>query len=166
MVDWLANRCAASMGLSKIFATGNPQNADWRANQLFSFPTILEFQKELEHVADWLFYRFVMWGAKTGLVKAYIAEDFMDYVDWEWKGLDDIDQVAHQNGIRLGLENNVLTYKEILGNNWKDKLAQTAYEHQWMSEHGITPPSEKMKSGGQTEASKNQSVEVVEEEQV
>ena len=24
MVDWLANRCAASMGLSKIFATGNP----------------------------------------------------------------------------------------------------------------------------------------------
>ena len=107
-----------------------------------------------------------MWGAKTGLVKAYIAEDFMDYVDWEWKGMDDIDQVARQNGIRLGLENNVLTYREILGNNWKDKLEQTAYEHKCMSDHGITPPSEKMKSGGQTEASKTQSVEVVEDEQV
>ena len=107
-----------------------------------------------------------MWGAKIGLVKAYIAEDFMDYVSWTWKGIDEIDQVAHQNGIRLGLENNTMTYKEILGNNWKDKLAQTAYEHKWMTEHGITPPSEKMKRGGQTEASKTQSVEVVEDEQV
>lgn len=164
MVDWLANRCAASMGLSKMFATGNPQNVDWRANQLFSFPTIMEFQKELERVTDWIFFRFVMWGAKKGIVKAYIAEDFMDYVDWEWRGIDDIDQVAHQNGIRLGLENNVLTYREILGNNWKEKLEQTAYEHKWMSEHGITPPSEKMISGGQTEASKNPTTEVVEEE--
>ena len=32
MVDWLANRCAASMGLSKIFATGNPDDTNWRAN--------------------------------------------------------------------------------------------------------------------------------------
>lgn len=32
MVDWLANRCAASMGLSKIFATGNPEDTNWRAN--------------------------------------------------------------------------------------------------------------------------------------
>lgn len=48
MVDFLANRCAASMGLSKIFATGNPEDTNWRANQLFSFPTILEFQHDLE----------------------------------------------------------------------------------------------------------------------
>ena len=48
MVDFLANRCAASMGLSKLFATGNPEDSNWRANQLFSFPTILDFQKSLE----------------------------------------------------------------------------------------------------------------------
>lgn len=122
MVDWLANRCAASMGLSKIFATGNPDDSNWRANQLFSFPTILEFQKELERVSDWVFYRYVIWAEKKGMVKAYIAEDFMDYVSWEWKSLDEIDQVAHQRGIRLALENNTLTYKEILGNDWKEKL--------------------------------------------
>ena len=163
MVDWLANRCAASMGLSKIFATGNPQNSDWRANQLFSFPTIIEFQKELEHVADWLFFRFVMWGVKTGLVKAYIAEDFMDYVSWQWRGIDEIDQVAQQNGIRLALENGTKTYKEILGNDWKEHLAQTAYEHQWCSSHGITHPGEKLLSGGETVASKNASETIVEE---
>lgn len=59
---------------------------------------------------------------KKGEVKAYIAEDFMDYVDWEWRGIDDIDEVAHQNGIRLALENGTKTYREILGNNWKDKM--------------------------------------------
>lgn len=48
MVDFLANRCAASLGLSKIFATGNPEDGNWRANQLFTYPTILEFQKSLE----------------------------------------------------------------------------------------------------------------------
>lgn len=42
MVDWLANRCAASMGLSKVYATGCPEDSTWRANQLFAYPAILE----------------------------------------------------------------------------------------------------------------------------
>lgn len=104
------------------------------------------------------------WAVKKGEVKAYIAEDFMDFVSWQWAGLDDIDEVAHQNGIRLALENNTKTYREILGANWKDRLEQTAYEHKWMSEHGITPPSEKMISGGETTASKTAVETVVEEE--
>lgn len=164
MVDFLANRCAASMGLSRIFATGNPEDSNWRANQLFSFPTIIEFQKSLEQVNDWIFSCFMKWAVKKGLVKAYIAEDFMDYVDWEWRGIDDIDEVAHQNGIRLALENGTKTYKEILGNNWKEKLSQTAYEHKWLSDHGITHPADLMISGGQTEASKVTAT--IEEEQV
>lgn len=154
MVDFLANRVAASMGLSRVFATGNPEDSNWRANQLFSFPTILEFQHDLEQVNDWLFNCFMGWSVKKGLVKAYIAEDFMDYVSWQWCGLDDIDEVAHQNGIRLALENGTKTYREILGADWKDKMEQTAYEHKWMSEHGITHPAEKMISGGETTASK------------
>lgn len=156
MVDWLANRCAASMGLAKIYATGNPEDTNWRANQLFSFPAILEFQHDLEQVCDWVFKRFIIWGAKKGIVKGYMAEDIMDFVDWAWRGLDDIDEVAHQNGIKLALENNTKTYKEILGADWKEKLEQTAREHEWMTTHGITPPTEKLISGGQTEASKQQ----------
>lgn len=147
------------MGLSKIFATGNPEDTNWRANQLFSFPAILEFQHDLEQVCDWVFNRYIIWAAKKGIVKGYVAEDIMDFVDWAWKGLDDIDEVAHQNGIKLALENNTKTYKEILGADWKEKLEQTAVEHEWMSSHGITPPTEKLISGGQTEASKKQADE-------
>lgn len=161
MVDWLANRCAASMGLSKVFATGNPEDGNWRSNQLFSWPAIRELQKECEQILDWLFSRFVAWAKKKGLFKAYIAEDFMDFVSWEWRGIDDLSPVEYQNGIRLALENNTKTYREILGNNWKERLEQTAYEHKWMSEHGITPVGEKLISGGQTEASKRQVQEQV-----
>lgn len=150
MVDWLANRCAATMGLSRIFATGNPDSTNWRANQLFTYPTIREFQKEMEQICDFIFAKWVDWVLKKGIVTQYVAEDYMDYCDWEWKGIDDLNPVEHQNGIRLALENNTLTYKELLGNDWKEKLEQTAYEHQWMAEHGITHPSEKMISGGET----------------
>lgn len=166
MVDWLANRCAATMGISKVFATGNPQDSNWRSNQLFSFPAILEMQKDLEQVLDWVFKCFVMWAVKKSMVKSYVAEDFMDYVSWEWKGIDDLSPVTHQQGIKLALENNTMTYKELLGNNWKEKLEQTAYEHQWMTEHGICHPSEKLISGGQSAQSEQQVEETttVEEE--
>ena len=154
MVDWLANRCASTMGLSRIFATGNPEDGNWRSNQLFSYPAILEFQKDLEQVCDWVFNRFVQWAMRTNQIKAYIADDFMDYVDWSWKGIDSLDPVANENAVALQLKNMTKTYKEILGNDWKTKMKQTAYERKWMLDNGITPPQDLMLSGGQTEQSK------------
>lgn len=154
MVDWLANRCAASMGLSKVFATGNPEDGNWRSNQLFSYPAILELQKDLEQITDWCFNRWVIWARRKGLVKSYISEDFMDYVDWCWKSIDSLDPVANENAISLQLKNMTKTYKEVLGNDWKEKMKQVAYERKWMIENGITPPQDLMLSGGQTESSK------------
>ena len=66
----------------------------------------------------------------------------------------EIDPVAKANGDRLALQNMTKTYKDILGNSWQDTLRQAADEHKWMVANGITPPSELMKSGGQTESSK------------
>lgn len=153
LVDWLANRVASSMGLSKAFATGNVDDSSWRSNQLFSFPAILELQKDLEKICDWVFFRFCNYLVSQSIIE-YIDPNVLDYVDWSWKGIDDIDEVAKQNGIRLALENNTKTYKQILGNDWKEQLEQVAEEHEWMRNHGMTHPSDLMISGGQTEASK------------
>ena len=162
MVDWLANRVAASLGMSKVFATGNPEDGNWRANQLFAYPTILEFQKQLEQVCDWLFFRYVQWLVGKGEIE-YFYPSQMEYVSWQWKGIDDLNPVEHQTGLRMALENNTTTYAEILGNNWKEKMRQVAYEHKWMNDNGLTHPSDKLLSGGQTEASKKQQMVVVEE---
>lgn len=53
-------------------------------------------QKDLEQVLDWVFNCFVNWAVKKSMVKSYVAEDFMDYVSWEWKGIDDLSPVTHQ----------------------------------------------------------------------
>lgn len=156
MVEFLSARCAATLGLSRAFVTGSPTDADFKANALFSWPAITEFQKYLEQICDWVFFRWLNWAEKKGIVKSYVAEDVMDGIDWCWRKMEDLDEVAHQNAIKLALENNVLSYREILGNDWKERLEQIASEHKWMNDNGITPVGEKMISGGQTEASKQQ----------
>lgn len=154
MVDWLATRCASALGLSKVFATGNVDDTNWRANQLFTRPTVAEFQKLLEGVCDWIFFRFCQYIVKRGELD-YIDPDVMDYVSWQWSGIDDLNPVEHQNGIRLALQNNTMTYKEILGMDWKEKLEQVAEEHAWMRERGMIHPSEKLISGGESAASEH-----------
>lgn len=152
MVDFLATRCAASLGLSKVFATGNVDQTNWRASQLFTRPTIVEMQKELEHINDWVFFRYMNYLVHKNELE-YIDPYVMEYVSWEWCGIDDLNPVEQQNGIRLALENNTKTYKEILGMDWKEKLQQVADEHKWMREHGMIHPSEKLISGGESAAS-------------
>ena len=154
MVDWLANRAASTLGLSRVFATGNPEDGNWRSNQLFSFPAILELQKSMEVICDWAFNNFVKWGISKGIITKYISSDFMEYVDWSWKGIDTLDPTANENAIQLQLKNMTKSYKDILGSDWKEKLIQIADERKWMLENGITPPQDLMISGGQTDQSK------------
>lgn len=155
MVDWLANRCAATLGLSRIFATGNPDDSNWRSNQLFSYPAILELQKDLEQICDWIFNRYVKYLVSHSIVDVD-ANEVMKYVDWTWKGIDSLDPVANETAIQMQLKNMTKTYKDVLGNDWQSKLQQSAFERKWMLENGITPPQDLMVSGGQTDASKNQ----------
>ena len=78
----------------------------------------------------------------------------MEYVDWEWKGIDTLDPTANENAIQLQLKNMTKSYRDILGPDWKEKLRQIADERKWMLEQGIVPPQDLMMSGGQTEQSK------------
>lgn len=154
MVEWLSNRAAASLGLSRVFALGNPTDSDYRANQLFTQPAIVELQKDLEQICDWVFARYVQWATKKGIVKITLPEDYLSFVDWEWKGIDDLNPVVRENAIALELKNMTKNYSEILGPSWRERLKQTAFERQWMKDNGITPPQDLMLSGGQTEQSK------------
>lgn len=150
MINFLANRCVSALGLSKVFATGNPSDTDWRANQLYSAGAIVEFQKDLEQICDFVFMNFVKWATKKELFSLTdLGENFMSHVSWEWKGIDDLDENSHQDAIAKMLANNTATYKEILGNNWKEQLLQTKEEIEWFKENNLAHPSYAMKSGGE-----------------
>lgn len=159
MVDWLANRCAATLGLSKVFATGNPEDGNWRSNQLFSFPAIKEFQKDLEQVCDWLFNNWVAWATRKGILTAYVAEDFMDYVDWEWRSIDDFDEVKAQQAIEMKLRNMTSTLREEIGSDWKEQLEQYKREIDWCKQEGLPHPAFNMISGGERHEAYDQPTE-------
>lgn len=134
MVNWLAGRAAATMGLSRVFVTGEPDNANFRANQLMTQGAIAEFQKELEQVCDWVFYQFVKFeGIK-------LEDGFMSKVTWEWKGIDTLDPLANENANEKKLRNMTSNYHQILGSNWKEILTETAEEIKWLKENNLPVP--------------------------
>ena len=155
MTDYLSGRVAAVLGLARCFATGNPDKDDYKVQLLLSSPAIVQYQKDLEQVCDWAFFNFVKWSRKhNGLKLEFDGDDFMQSVSWEWKRLESADETATENANLLKLKNMTGSYREILGNDWKEKLLQIQEEVKWMRENGLTHPSSLMLSGGETTAEK------------
>lgn len=149
-IKWLAGRSSAVFGLSEAFATLMPSGADFRAQQLLTQPAFLEAQKFLEQICDWVLYRYVKWMSKRGeFDESTLPEDWMEYAAWDWPKMDELDEGAHQEAIRKALLNGTKTYKEILGNSWRETLLQTQAEVEFFKEHGLAHPSYNMISGGE-----------------
>jgi len=150
MTSWLAGRVGAVLGLSRAYATGNPNNEDFRAQQLLTAPAIKQYQKDLEKICDWTFYNYVKWLDKNNRFDiTKLPDDFMQYVSWQWKKMDECDEVATENANEMKLRNLTGSYREIYGNNWKDRLNEIRDEIVWFKENGLAHPSFNMKSGGE-----------------
>ena len=154
MTDYLAGRVAAVLGLARCFATGNPDKDDYKVQLLLSSPAIVQYQKDLEQICDWAFFNFVKWSRKRNGLDLELDDDFMQSVSWEWKRLESADETATENANLLKLKNMTGSYREILGNDWREKLLQIQEEVKWMRENGLTHPSSLMLSGGETTAEK------------
>lgn len=136
--------------MSEAFATLMPSGADFKAQQLMTKPAFQEAQKFLEQICDWVFYRYVKWLSKKGeFDESKLPDDWMHYVSWSWPKLDELDEGAHQEAIRKALLNGTKTYKEILGNDWREKLLQTKEEVEFFKANGLAHPSYSMISGGE-----------------
>lgn len=157
MVNWLAGRAAATLGLSRVFVTGSPEDSNFRANQLMTQGAIIEFQKELEQICDWAFYQVVKF---NNIVIE--EENFMTKVSWQWKGIDSLDPVTNENANEMKLRNMTSNYQEILGNDWKEKLLQTASEIKWLKENNLPVPQYFLKSGGEATGSEEVTSETTE----
>lgn len=160
MVDFLANRCAATLGLSKSYATGNVDDGSWRANQLFSAGAILDFQKQLEQICDWVLFRYFSWLNKKGKFDiSQFGDDWMKYIDWSWRKIDDLDQVAHQQAIEMGLRNCTMTLRDALGSDYLEKLDEISEDIKYCKDHNIPHPAFNMKSGGERSETQELTIE-------
>ena len=154
-VKWLAGRSSAVFGMSEAYATLMPTGADFRAQQLLSQPAFLEAQKFLEQICDWTLYQYVNWIDKKGMFdKTRLPENWIKYVSWSFPTMDELDENSHQDAISKMLQNHTSTYKDILGNDWREKLLQSKEEIQWFKDNGLAHPSYAMISGGERTGAK------------
>jgi len=147
-INWLASRAAAPLGLSQQFATLKADGASFRSEQLMTWPVFLEAQKFLEGILDWVIVRWAKWAERRGII-GKVPEDFVNYVDWAWPKMDEIDQNAWQDAVDKGLRNMTMTYKDILGPDYKEKLLQAQAEIAWMKNVNLPHPAYSMISGGE-----------------
>lgn len=96
-------------------------------------PAIVEAQKWLERILDWVFYRWANW-ANIG---REITVDDMEFVSWSFPQMDDYNETEHQNAIAQRLKNHTISYREIYGADWKDKLLEIRDEINWFKDNGL-----------------------------
>lgn len=63
--------------------------------------------------------------------------------------MSELDENQHQEAIRKGLLNSTMTYKEILGSDWKEKLMQTKEEIDWFKKNSLPHAAYQLISGGE-----------------
>lgn len=63
--------------------------------------------------------------------------------------MDSLDPVANEQANEMKLRNMTSNYREILGQDWKSKLEQSASEIKWLKEHNLPMPQYFLLSGGE-----------------
>lgn len=147
-INWLAGRSAAPFGLAREFATLQPSGESFRANQLFSERAFQEGQKFLEQICDWCFWRWSLWASKRGIISP-ISFESMQYVDWSWPKMDELDENSYQDAVAKKLRNLTGSYRDILGADWKEKLSTIRDEIDWCKSENLPHPAYSMCSGGE-----------------
>lgn len=147
-ISWLAGRATAPFGLTRQFATLQPDGASFRADQLMSWRAFLEAQKFLEKICDWIFWRWTLWASKRDIIKP-VGIDIMRHVSWAFPTMDELDESLHQDAVAKKLKNLTSSYKGELGPDWKEKLLNIRDEIDWFKANNLPHPAFAMLSGGE-----------------
>lgn len=147
-IKWLAGRAAAPFGLSQQFATLQADGSSFRAEQIVTWPAFYECQKFLEQICDWTVWRWAAWAARKGAIQAPSA-DFVSKTSWSWPRMDELDENTHQEAVQKKLTNMTGSYRDELGPDWKEKLAEIKDEINWFKQNNLPHPAFAMISGGE-----------------
>lgn len=147
-ISWLAGRATAPFGLTRQFATLQPDGASFRADQLMSWRAFLEAQKFLEKICDWIFWRWTLWASKRNVITPCDIS-IMHHVSWAFPTMDELDESLHQDAVAKKLKNLTSSYKDELGPDWKEKLLSIRDEIDWFKKNNLPHPAFAMLSGGE-----------------
>lgn len=91
------------------------------------------------------------WASKKGIIDPTpLGDDFLTNISWSWPRSEELDEYQHQQALQMKLTNMTGSYREVFGNEWRQKLEQIMEEVQWFKDKGLVHPSMKLISGGES----------------
>jgi len=122
---------AAALGLAGGYAEMRVTNSytAHRGESLLTWSAIRDRQKHLERtLLDWIAQRVIEHGIAAGRIPTPPAEPWQDLVSWDLPEMPAIDEKRAVDAQTAALKAGLTTYRELLGSDWKEKLAEYGEE--------------------------------------
>ncbi len=143
-IDFLTGRAAAALSVGKQYITCDPQQSysAFRGSQVLTWPSFLKGQKDLErNLCDWL-ARVVLGEAMlAGILRPpAVGNDLGASLFWSWPKMAEANALDAANVEKTRLSTGSLTYREMFGPSWRERLAEIADEVEASRALGIAHP--------------------------
>lgn len=122
---------AAALGLAGGYAEMRVTSSytAHRGESLLTWSAIHDRQKHLERtLLDWIAQKVIEHGIRIGSIPTPPAEPWQDLVSWDLPEMPAIDEKRAVDAQTAALKAGLTTYRELLGSDWKEKLAEYARE--------------------------------------
>lgn len=128
--EFVMGMAGSSMGLARAYALlrADSSYTSFRGDMVLTWATFYFKQKWLERVCgDWIAQKAIAWGERKGFVRG-LASDWRNKISWSWPKMPNVDELKEENAIAQGLKNGTISFSDLLGPNWREKL--NAYAEQ------------------------------------
>lgn len=150
-IEFLTGLAGGARGLARVYATLKAQTSytAFRGEQVMTFPTFEEMQKDLERkVCDPMVRKAIRWGIDHGYITAALPEEWEDMLAFSWPKMREVSEKDAQEALALKLANGVTTLHRELGPGEYDAiLAERQKEVEDFKRLGIAYPGSPAPTG-------------------
>ena len=139
-LDRVTTSSGASLGLSKTYATLTPAGSytAFRGDMLLAWSQFRWDQKTLEQqLCDWVAIKAITLAIRKGILPVAVPDAFDRALTWIWPDMPAVDELKARQADTEGLANLTVGYAELLGPNWRAKLAAMAEQRKLIEELGL-----------------------------
>ena len=118
----------ASLGLARAYTLlrADSSYTAFRGDMIMTWVTFYWLQKWLERsAADWIARRVLTWAQRKKQVPVMPA-GWDRKLSWTWPTMPEVNELDAQNAIAAALKNGTTDYAELLGPDWRKRLAGLA----------------------------------------
>jgi len=143
-IEFLTGLAGGARGLARVYATLKAQTSytAFRGEQVMTFPTFEEMQKELEqNVCDPMVRKAIVWGMEHGQITAALPDGWEHMLAFSWPKMREVSEKDAQAALAAKLANGVTTLHRELGPGEYDAfLAERKSEVEDFKDLGLQYP--------------------------